>query len=303
MKKKVLLLLAAALFVSLWGCAAREEASSGVVVWYAGDVSVWNGDSKAVSSLPYEGENVTVDSLVAALAAGPEGTDGLLSPLPAGTRLLGWTLENGLLRLDLSAEYESLAGMALTVADYCLTLTLTQLPGVERLNITAEGRVLEQRHRQELLAEQVILSGAEERPVEVSAALYFPRAAGRGLGLETRVLQMTEGEVLAELATLALLAGPENKELSSIIPAGSRLLGIQMEDEVCVVDFSEEFLSAMPEDEGDRLLVIYSIVDTLGNLETVGAVRFLVEGEALTHYGSVALTEPLEPDFGLSGGD
>lgn len=303
MKKKVFLLLAVALLVSLWGCATREEESSGVVVWYAGNVSVWNGDSKAVSSLPYEGESVTVAGLVAALAARPEGADGLMSPLPAGTRLLGWSLENGLLRLDLSEEYESLEGMALTVADYCLTLTLTQVPGVERLSITVEGRVLEQRHRQVLLAEQVILSGAEERPVEVPVALYFPRAAGRGLGLETRILQMTEGEVLAELATLALLAGPENEELSSLIPAGSRLLALKMEDEVCVVDFSEEFLSDVPEDEGSQLLVIYSIVDTLGNLETVGAVRFLVEGETLTHYGSVVLTEPLEPDFGLSGGD
>lgn len=295
----VLSLLAAA----LWGCASQTEEETGPVVWYAGDVAEWSSDSKAVASLPYEGGTLSVEGLVSALLTAPSGDNTLRSPAPAGTRMLGWTLDNGLLRVDLSEEYGSLTGMELTIADYCFTLTLSQLSEVDRVSVTVEGRPLDYRHRQEFREEQVVFSGAEEIPVEVSAALYFPRAAGRGLGLETRVLRLTEGEVLAEIATQALLSGPQDEELSSIIPEGTQLRSVQMEDGVCVVDFSSEFISGMPVNEESQLLVIYSIVDTLGNLEPVEAVRFRVEGEDLLSYGSVGLADPMEPDFGLSYGD
>ena len=295
----VLSLLAAA----LWGCASQTEEETGPVVWYAGDVAEWSSDSKAVASLPYEGGTLSVEGLVSALLTAPSGDNTLRSSAPAGTRMLGWTLDNGLLRVDLSEEYGSLTGMELTIADYCFTLTLSQLSEVDRVSVTVEGRPLDYRHRQEFREEQVVFSGAEEIPVEVSAALYFPRAAGRGLGLETRVLRLTEGEVLAEIATQALLSGPQDEELSSIIPEGTQLRSVQMEDGVCVVDFSSEFISGMPVNEESQLLVIYSIVDTLGNLEPVEAVRFRVEGEDLLSYGSVGLADPMEPDFGLSYGD
>ena len=287
----------------LWSCAPAAEEGTGPVVWYAGDVGEWSSDSKALASLPYGGSSFSVEGLMAALLAGPSGGDALRTPAPKGTRLLGWTLDDGLLRVDLSEEYGSLTGIGLTIADYCITLTLSQLPGVERVSVTVEGRPLGYRHRQEFSGEQVVFSGAEEVPVEVSAALYFPRAAGRGLGLETQMLRITEGEVLAEVAMEALLRGPQDEGLSPVIPAGTRLLSIQMEDGVCTVDLSAEFLTGIPEDEESQTLIVYSIVDTLGNLDTVSAVRFCVEGESVRTYGCVSMPEAMEPDFGLVGSD
>lgn len=304
MRRRVLALAAIGLLAAaLWGCAPQAEEETGPAVWYAGDADHWENDTKAVSSLAYVGEEMSVDGLMAALMADPTVDGSLRSPIPEGTRLLGWKLDDGLLRVDLSEEYGSLAGIGLTIADYCITLTLSQLPGVERVTVTVGGHELDQRYRQELSAEQVILSGAEEVPVEVSADLYFPRTAGRGLGLENRVFQLTEGEVLAEIVTQALLEGPRSEDLSAVIPEGTQLRSVQLEDGVCTVDLSAEFLAGMPEDSGGQNLVIYAIVDTLGNLDSVDSVRLQVEGEPLARYGGVDLSEPLEPDFGLTDGD
>lgn len=301
--KKTLLAAVPALLAALllWSCTPQTGEEPSVLLWFAGNTAEWSSDTRAVDSIPYGGQELTVDGLMTALLAGPPQDSHLHSPFPAGTCVQDWQLDqSGLLRLDLSGEYAVLAGLELTVADYCIALTLSQLPGVECVSITADGRQISRRYRQELSGGQVILSGAEEEPVELSADLYFPRTAGRGLGLETRIFHLTEGEMVAEAVTLALLGGPRVEELSPVIPVGTQLLSVKLEDGVCTLDFSGEFLSGMPESEEGQLLVIYAIADTLGNLDTVDSVVLQAEGETLTEYGSVVLPEPLEPDFGLA---
>lgn len=306
MKKRMIALsLTLLLGLLLWSCAVQpNQEEEGLMLWFAGDTGDWSSDTRAVDSVPYQGGEPTVDGLMAALLAGPDKDSGLVSPFPAGVRLLGWQLDrDGLLWVDLSESYGSLTGIDLTLADYCIALTLGQLDGVERVSVTVSGRRLGYRYRQELSGDQVIFSGAEEKPVEKSVPLYFPRAAGRGLGIETRVFQLTEDDVLAEIVTRGLLAGPEDGTLAAVVPEGTELRSVRLEDGVCAVDFSGTFLSGMPEDETGQALVVYSIVNTLGNLDSVESVRLRVEGESLTRYGGILLPDPLEPDFGLVDSD
>ena len=293
-----------ALLLALSGCAAAPGQEEGPVLWFTGVLSDWENSSYSAMDTVSYGGDLSVEAMMNALLAGPDRDSGLTSPFPAGTRLLGWKLDaDGLLWVDLSDDYGSLAGIRLTLADYCITMTLSQLTGVERVSVTVSGRQLSYRYRQELEPGQVVLSGAEERPVEKSAVLYFPRAAGRGLGFETRVFQVTEDDVFADVVTRALLDGPREEELTFVIPEGTQLISAKVEDGVCVLDFSKELLDGMPEEAEGQTMLIYSIVNTLGNLESVGAVRFQVEGEDLTAYGAVELPGPLEPDFGLVGND
>lgn len=294
-----------ALLLALAACAPSPEAGTGPVLWFANDLSDWDSSSRheALSSVPYRGE-MTVDALLDALLDGPAADSGLLSPFPAGTRLLGWQLdEDGLLWVDLSESYGSLTGIALTVADYCITLTLGQLEGVERVSVTVSGRTISYRYWQEMSPSQAVLSGVEETPVEVSAVLYFPRSGGRGLGFESRTLQLTEADTLVAAVAAALLEGPGDSALTTVIPEGTQLRAATLEDGVCVVDFSQALLDGMPASPEQQALLVYSIVNTLGNLDAVVSVRIQVEGADLAAYGAVDLSAPLEPDFGLVGND
>ena len=54
--------------------------------------------------------------------------------------------------MDFSSRYASLSGIDLTLADYSVVLTLTQLEEVEAVMITAEGELIPYRDHQRLTA-------------------------------------------------------------------------------------------------------------------------------------------------------
>lgn len=279
--------------VMLAGCAPAEQ-EDGLMLWFTTSAETEDGEwaGKALGTQKYGGE-ATVEGLMAALLAGPEGNSGLSNPFPAGTRLLDWNLENGIAQVDLSQHYGSLAGVYLTLADYCVTLTLSQLEEVRGVVITVNGSELSYRNRQVLYPDDVVFSGDEEEPVDVSAALYFRRGDSAALGFEQRNFRLTESDVPALAVLRALVEGPEDEGLIGLLPEGLEVYSARTDDGVCIVDLSEVFVEAAPDDAGEQALIVYSIVNTLCSLETVEAVRFMVEGEELSRYGGLDLSQPL----------
>lgn len=299
--KKLAPLLAALLLLCSCGTAEQEK---GIRLWFPVDLNAARHSAQAVACRKAVAPAASdVETLVSALLAGPD-EDGLVTPFPAGTELLRWSLHDGELDLDFSEEYNTLSGADLTLADYCLTLTLCQLNQVDRVCILAGNGPGGEPVRRTLSTEDVIFTGAEEEPRQISVALYFPRALGKGLGLESRELTLTEDDDLYAMIAGALMKGPEDDDLKSYLPNDPDiLLGAWLEAGVCYVNFSSEFLLRVPEGEMERNLLLYSVVDTMGNLDTVTAVQLLVDGERLPTFGGVNTSLPLEPDFGMLSGE
>ena len=238
-------------------------------------------------------------TLFNALLAGPKEED-LSSPFPAGVSLRRATLEDEVLRLDLSEQYSALSGIDLTLANYCLALTLCQLQGVDAVHVTVEGTELPYFAAQELRAGDVVLTGDEEKPVYVDATLWFARTGGEGLGVELRQVLKTEDDTSPKAVLDALLAGPgEGQEwLAPLLPPETQLLSVLVEDDVCIVDFNSAFLTETEEEQAR--LRLYSVVNTLASsLETIHAVQILVEGIPVNQIGGIPATAPLEPDYSL----
>lgn len=283
MKKLWSILLALCLLLSLAACADREETAeeADFLLWFTGRVQPWSVDTQALEGTPYRGER-TVTAVTGALLAGPEETSDLTSPIPAGTRLQNWSLKNGVLRVDLSPPYNTLVGVNLTLADYCLTLTLTQLEGVDGVIITVNGGTLPFRDRQILRESDVVFSGAEEEPVRFFAALCFRRAESEELGVELRSFRLTESEQPALAVLEALAAGPSDAGLMPLLPPGVQVYSARVENGVCYADFSRELLEGAPAGEEDYLLMLRSITETLCSLESIQSVQILVEGAPVT---------------------
>ena len=180
------------------------------------------------------------------------------------------------------------------MADYCITLTLTQLDGVEEVCITANGSQLPYRDRQVFTAQDVMFTGAEEEPVEVTAALHFRRKGSRELGFEFRVFQLTENDSVAQVVLNALLAGPQDDGLERILPTDLKVLSVRQEGKVCYVDLSGAFLREVPAEEWEQRMVIDSLVNTLCSLENVEQVQLLVEGQNLEWYGDILVSQPTQ---------
>lgn len=290
MRRGVCVLLAAALLALATACSPRTEAEEdGLRLWFATPGMEQSLDvSAALGSCPYEGEG-SVPALLAALLAEPPADSGLVRLIPQGARVERWSVENRVAVVELSDEYGALTGIDRTIADYCVALTLCQLPGIDGARLLAgesgEGRLLR--------AGDAIFSGAEEEPVDVTAALYFQRAGSLTLGYELRVFRLTEEEAPAKAVLEALISGPEDEGLSALLPPELTVRSVWVDDGVCYADLSAELLAAPPESAEEQELVISSLVETLCSLDKVEQVQLLVEGEPLTAYGGLDLSGPL----------
>lgn len=110
-------------------------------------------DEPAVALYFVRGEVLTVvgrsigtwdaTAVMQALLAGPtaaEATAGVRTLVPAGTEVLGVTVEGNAATVDLTAEFESGGGsLAVTLAIAQVTYTLTQLPDVDEVWFRIDG--------------------------------------------------------------------------------------------------------------------------------------------------------------------
>lgn len=286
------------LLLILVGCAPAQTAAEpeGLRLWY---LSSSESSALGWEVMPAQDGIPDANSLARSLLDGPSDIR-LSSPFPAQVTLLDCVLEDGVLSLNLSQEYGALTAAALTAADACLTLTLCQLEEVEAVCTTVDGTYPAGRARHTLSPSDFILLGGGQEPTYVTAVLYFPRLEGRGLGVEHRAVLVPEDSTVSSAIASALLSGPEGDALGAAVPAGTRLLDVSISDRICFVNLSSEFQSDLPERQEDAHLMIYSLVDTLGNLENVDAVQLLINGQALEDYYDIPLSRPLEPDFRMS---
>ena len=293
MRKLLALLLLAAL---LPACAPQAEppASDRYILYYAiAPEDAPGGDAVAEVASDISrgaaGETAALaERLVTALLSEPEDP-GFHSPFPAGTRLRKVTVARGRATVDLTEEYASLSGVDLSVADCCLTLTLTQLAGVYAVRLTANGRELPYRETQLLTAADPLLTGREEPLRPINVALYFLDTGTGALRSQQQTLALYEGQSRVSAVLDALIRGPEGDDsLRALLPGSFTLLGASVEDGICYVNLP----AFLPLSEAEQPLALESLTQSLRSLSGVEEVRYLVEGEAVYASAEAAPTEP-----------
>ena len=271
MRRRLSLTAALVLLLSLLcACAAQhaqEMDENGYELYFLSDPnSAGGGDAIRTQEkrLTLDGAMETEDcvrALMEALLAGPDEPS-LSSPIPEGTALKSLKVSGRRAQIDLSAQYARLTGIDLSLADYCITLKLTQLPNVNAVSITADGRELPYRETQVLLSADTLLSSRESglRPITVS--LYF--------------LDSKTGELRAEQQTLAL--GPEDDSLVSLLPEDFAVISSRIENGVCYLNLPANV--SLPENEAERDLMLSALEQSILSLGGVDEVQFLIEGSA-----------------------
>ncbi len=150
-----------ALLLPLSACGAREapQEETGPRLWFAADETDY-GHGPALDSEAYTGEDDPgPGELLSALLAGPT-REGLYSPFPRGVTLRQWSWDEerpGVLLVSLSEQYGALADVSLTLADYCIVLTLSQAEGVEAVEISTQGYHASYRGHQLLSPQEALL--------------------------------------------------------------------------------------------------------------------------------------------------
>lgn len=306
MKRLTAFLLALLLFLMANACAPQAQepsAESEYGLWFAVLSDSGRSDYSAVArENRVWGREPTAEELLLTLLEGPEG-DGLYAPFPRGVKVQSITLHEAsrLAQVDMSESYGGLGGFELTLADYCIALTLCQLPQVETVSITVNGKPIAYRDRQELQAGDVMLSGIAEEPDTFLATLYFPAHGGGSLEKEYRQVTRSGSSLPVEIVMAELLRGPTDSAGCAPLPVGTQVLDLETEDGICRVDLSEEFLTNAPTGEKQAGLTLYALVNSLCALAGVSQVRLLIDGETVESYGGISVSTPLSANFDLAG--
>ena len=298
MKKLLALLLCAALTCAS-GCAfaavANQREEDAYVLYFqeANLDTAGGGDALRPETVYIDGsaDLPTEDlarALLDALLAGP-ADETLKSSIPESTSLLSVEVLGSRATVDLSAAYGTLSDVALTLADYAVTLTLTQLPEISVVNITVRGRELAYRENQLFTARDVLLSSTEDVVGTVPATLYFLDSSG-DLTPEERTLDLYEGDTQVAAVVKALESGPEDKGLSASLPEKFQVKSVWLEEDECYVNLPSAALENLPEAAPVRT-ALQALARSLSSLDAVGEVRFLVDGEFALNYGSVPVGE------------
>jgi len=276
----------------LMGCAAPAEPENqeeGTLIYYlVPEEEARGGDriraSRELLDLPEDTEGQAT-AVVERLLAGPsEG--GMLSPLPEGVELLNLEIRERTAHVDLGEGLRELSGVDLTLADYCLTLSLTALGSIRSVVLTAQGRPVGQQPKQVFYEQDVLLNDMDDVLQMVEVKLYFFNADGE-LVSEPRTLSLYEGQTLAEALVAALLEGPESRDLLRTIPEGFAVSSVRVDSGVCYVSLPASSLMLLPEDEQIQRMILWSLADSLYSLDAVEEIRLLADGEELEMFGQV----------------
>jgi germination protein M len=159
MRRLLTMLLGAVLLLSLSACvetAVSEPKENEILVCYAVTAGDSSRDVVRYLARSVPGGETRIDAALSLLLHAPAGVN-VYSPLPQGLSVRSWTLEDGLITVDVSEEYSELIGMDLTLADSCIVLTLTRFEEISSVCITVKDQPVLQREHQVFTADDILL--------------------------------------------------------------------------------------------------------------------------------------------------
>ena len=214
--------------------------------------------------------NRTAEAAIRELIAGPR--NGLQRLVSADARLLGIRIDNGLATVNFDRDPSDGNDRGLD----SIVLTLTDLGTVARVQIQNNGANLGGARGRPVVNPSNPLNLAVDYRATEFLPLYFPSVDGAH---DVRIIRMVpKTKQVGEATVRALLDGPPPEYASAVrrvIPTGTELRGIKLNDGVLLVDFTQPFADAP-----DINAAMRTVVESLTSIKTVRGVQFLVEGQA-----------------------
>ena len=298
MKRTLCLLLSLLLLLSLCACTEPEVPDLDLFqpfdfYYRTAEVDFDSGSGPIRAETRDLGENGMSDEALIALYLGGPEDETLVSPFPAQTRLKSIQSGATLLRVVLSEEYAQLQGVDASIADACLAKTLLALGSFRRIRISSVDEKGAELRSVVLEEDDILLSDMQTDAGKLELRLYFADAEGRYLLSEKRTVRNLPMSELPKYVTEQLIKGPQTTGLHPVIPVGTLLLDINVENGVCAVDLSAEFLNNRSVLQLPEHLSLFALANTLTELDGIDTVQFYVEGRQDRSFGAF----PLNRDY------
>lgn len=301
MKKWICILLCAAVGLSLFACGSSSAKDPGNFYYrriepeYLGTEGIIAPESRELFGLRED-----LQAMLELYFLGPQSSD-LESPFPRDTALLDWSLENGVLQLELNDAFTQLTGIELTVACGCIARTFLELPDITAVRIFVEGALLNGESAVTLTKASLQLADDGIDKLRTDLTLYYTDDDRRYLiGQNLSINLAGQSDIVAYLVE-QLQTAPTGLGLVSPLPKNTKLLGSTIENGVCTLDFSSEFETNAFSDSYAQRTTLLSLVNTLTQLENIDRVEFQLDGTLLARYRQINISKALVFDESAVG--
>lgn len=212
--------------------------------------------------------------------------------IPKDIIVNSYNLLDGIVTLDFSSEYLELSKEKEVLTRAAIVLTLTQIESVDYVSImvndnpitNSDGTIVG--HMQ--ATDFVDGYGSDNKVVfNTKFVLYYANSDVSKLR-EYNLMEKYTGETSKEEFIIReLIKGVDKKGYNNILSPDTQLINVMTTDNICYVNFGNNFLTeqtAVPSE-----LVIYSIVNSLSELNYVHKVQICVNGESNIEYRGISL--------------
>lgn len=286
MKKLFSAVLALVLACSLLtGCTVEtqeEKVDSGSNQYYLYYV---NKDETKVVKERYQLEQESAEFMLqdfTSILNAQEGSGDNLALLPSGVQLVTYRLNESLLELEFNSDYSEMSRAREILVRAGVARTFLQIPGVTGIKIFIESEELKDSKGQAVGVIDgntfVEMWGSDKDAYRYDTfTLYFTDKTGEHLVAEQRNVYYKRILPRERVILEQLAKGPMVKGHYPTIPQETEILGVEVSDDVCYVDFSSAF-----SDSGIDIPVntmIYSVVNSLLDTASADKVQISVEGD------------------------
>ena len=252
-------------------------------------------------SIVVQPDQKLIKELVDALQEKP-AKDGNQALLSNGISIKTYTLENGLLTLNLSGEYGELARPQEVLVRAGLVRTFVQVPEVERVTLLIDGDPLKDSKGREIgtmTADSFLENSGREiyQYQYATLTLYFANEAGDHLVKETRRVPYSTNIPLERVVVEQLMKGPKEDGHYAVLPDTMNVLSVTTSDRIAYVNFDKSFKDSALSSVAEQI-PIYAVVDSITANCKVDKVQFSINGESdVTFRETMKLNQFYEEDL------
>ena len=261
---------------------------------YTGDLYFFNESQTAIVSesreIKYRDRQDLIETVIKKLIGGPENRKHV-KIIEKKTKLLSiGEVETEHIVVNFSREFITGNNTKDLLAVYAVVKSLCAIDGIHSVKVIIEGKDI-------LSADGSIIGYLTDGDINLptdaynsetrEVILYFQNKARNKLVRERRSIKITDQQPLAQYIINELIKGPSNKELSKALSKDTVLISVETSDNICFVNFKSSFLDKNTGSAEQEKMAVYSIVDSLTELDAIDSVQFLIDGKRVNDFGSI----------------
>lgn len=260
-------------------------------------------EKRAINSV--SDQKLMFNTVVEEYFSGSKNTNLGLS-LPEDFKVNAKRYSEGTAYIDLAGSYNDMAANLKILSMGSLVYTLTDLDFIDNVCITIDGIPMMDKNNEKIAVfnRDLVVNNPTINPEKTSwkvVYLYFANQDGSRLVCQQRGMEVKQSLSLEYQIVEQLINGPDNSNggtMQQTVPAATKIRDIKTEEGICYVNLSRDFIKKSG--SISEPVIIYSIVNSLTELDTVNKVQFLIEGEKINDYnGNIDFSKPFERNTSL----